>query len=213
MFKFLSRKKSWFTLVEMLIVIVIIGLLAASLIPKLTGMQAKARDTVRRTDLSQLWTAIQVFYTDNWTFPWVSTWWQSTDHIKEDMSQYLKSLPKDPQNTRIFDGILVTAWTRTPWYYMYIPVKRNGIDNASYAIMAGMEEAGWSVNRVYKIDILEWGMTDGEIGTWVDFLDLVELTCSRVKKSDTTTQLNTWAVDTMCTAKAKVDNLRYLYIN
>jgi type II secretory pathway pseudopilin PulG len=38
----------------MLIVIVIIGILAAALIPRLTGAQAQARDTARLADLNQL---------------------------------------------------------------------------------------------------------------------------------------------------------------
>lgn len=214
MFKFLSKKKSWFTLVEMLIVIVIIWLLAASLIPKLTGVQAKARDTVRRTDLSQLWTAVSEFYTDNGTYPWVSVWWQSSDHLSGDMAQYLKSLPKDPQNSRIFNGIEDDLWGKTPWYYMYAPIKRNGIANASFALMAGMENVGWADNRVYDAGItFNWGV-DWEITTWADFLDLVELTCVRVSASKTISSLNTWATEAnKCKAKEKEDNLRYLYIN
>ena len=48
-----SRKKS-FTLIEMLIVVVIIGILAAALIPRLQGVQGRARDVQRKTGLSQL---------------------------------------------------------------------------------------------------------------------------------------------------------------
>jgi prepilin-type N-terminal cleavage/methylation domain-containing protein len=53
-----------FTLVEMLIVIVIIGILASALIPKLQGMQGKARDTARKADLNQLGTAFAVYQAD-----------------------------------------------------------------------------------------------------------------------------------------------------
>lgn len=45
----------------MLIVIVIIGILAAALIPRLTGAQAKARNTARKADLSQINTAIMAY--------------------------------------------------------------------------------------------------------------------------------------------------------
>jgi len=51
-----------FTLVEMLIVIVIIGLLAAALIPKIVGMQAKARDTTRSADVRSIRTAFTDYY-------------------------------------------------------------------------------------------------------------------------------------------------------
>jgi prepilin-type N-terminal cleavage/methylation domain-containing protein len=47
-----------FTLVEMLIVIVIIGILIASLMPRMQTAQGRARDVARKNDLSQIQTAI-----------------------------------------------------------------------------------------------------------------------------------------------------------
>jgi len=47
-----------FTLVEMLIVIVIIGILIAALLPRLQGAQAMARDTHRQSALSQIGAAV-----------------------------------------------------------------------------------------------------------------------------------------------------------
>ena len=63
------KTKKAFTLVEMLIVIVIIGILAAALIPKLQGMQGRARDVARKADLNQLGTAFQVYQVDLGTYP------------------------------------------------------------------------------------------------------------------------------------------------
>lgn len=60
-----SHRKSAFTLVEMLIVIVIIGILAAALIPRLTGLQARARDTARTADLRNIATAVELYHVDN----------------------------------------------------------------------------------------------------------------------------------------------------
>ena len=53
----------------MLIVIVIIGILAAALIPRVTGMQARARDTARSADINQLNTAIFLYQADNNSLP------------------------------------------------------------------------------------------------------------------------------------------------
>ncbi|MEI7477027.1 MAG: prepilin-type N-terminal cleavage/methylation domain-containing protein [bacterium] len=58
------HKKS-FTLIEMLIVVVIIGILAAALIPRLQSVQARARDTKRVADLHQIGTAMEIYKEDN----------------------------------------------------------------------------------------------------------------------------------------------------
>jgi prepilin-type N-terminal cleavage/methylation domain-containing protein len=47
-----------FTLVEMLIVIVIIGILIAALMPRMQSAQGRARDVARKNALAQIQTAI-----------------------------------------------------------------------------------------------------------------------------------------------------------
>lgn len=70
----LNMKKA-FTLVEMLIVIVIIGILAAALIPRLTGVQSRARDVQRTANLREISTALSTYQLDNGNY--VITWWAS----------------------------------------------------------------------------------------------------------------------------------------
>lgn len=64
-----KKRKLWFTLIEMLIVIVIIGTLSAALIPRVTWIQARARDTKRQADMKTLSTALKLYYRDSQTFP------------------------------------------------------------------------------------------------------------------------------------------------
>jgi prepilin-type N-terminal cleavage/methylation domain-containing protein len=61
----MSIKKSGqrgFTIVELLIVIVVIGILAALVIVTFSGIQQKARDTKRQTDIKALRSQLEAYY-------------------------------------------------------------------------------------------------------------------------------------------------------
>ena len=58
-------KQKGFTIVELLIVIVVIGILAAITIVAYSGMQARTRDNVRKQDLAQLSKALKLYAVDN----------------------------------------------------------------------------------------------------------------------------------------------------
>lgn len=53
-----------FTLVEVLIVIIIIGILIAALLPRLTGTQARARDNARSAMVNQVANGISLLISD-----------------------------------------------------------------------------------------------------------------------------------------------------
>src|SRR6185436_8134483 len=65
----LQRKQQGFTIVELLIVIVVIGILAALVITTFTGIQAKARDTERQTDIKALHGQVEAYYAQNGKYP------------------------------------------------------------------------------------------------------------------------------------------------
>lgn len=63
------RKQSGFTIVELLIVIVVIGILAALVLNTFQGVQARARDTERRTDINSIATQLEAYYADYGHYP------------------------------------------------------------------------------------------------------------------------------------------------
>ncbi len=62
-------KAGGFTLVELLVVISIIGILAALLVANLVGTRGRATDTQKKADLRSLKTALQLYHNDYGVFP------------------------------------------------------------------------------------------------------------------------------------------------
>ena len=58
-----------FTIVELLIVIVVIGILAALVLNTFAGAQKRARDTERVADMGALATQLEVYYNDKAAYP------------------------------------------------------------------------------------------------------------------------------------------------
>lgn len=78
---------------EVLIVIIIIGILIAALLPRLTGTQGKARDAARGAAVNTISTAAAAYYADLGVFPAAGCVTQSHGFVA---SGYLATVPYDP---------------------------------------------------------------------------------------------------------------------
>ena len=148
-----------FTLVEMLIVIVIIGILIAALMPRMQAAQWRARDVSRKTALSQVQSAIVTSQWDKWYWPWQceNVEGSTTDcaengtginSIENDLkTAWMNSVPQDPLKSSDVWWLWNYDWNEEG-DYAYLVTKRNWTSNWGFVLMAKTEVEWWT-NWVY----------------------------------------------------------------
>ena len=137
-----GKKRSAFTLVEMLLVLVILATLAAIVIPKMAGRSKQAQVTAAKTQISSLEQALDAFEVDNGYYP---------------RSGGLDALLAQPNNAPNWKGpYLPKAVPNDPWgnpYSYEYPGKHNpnGYDlwSAGPDGQSGTDDdiTNWDVNK------------------------------------------------------------------
>lgn len=120
MAKFNSASRG-FTLIELLVVVSIIGILSSFAVVSLNSARAKARDALRKGDMAQIRTALNIYYDDFGAYPICGIWndgaadfganvsdsansgsWCYANTLSSALTSgskpYLSVLPKDPKN-------------------------------------------------------------------------------------------------------------------
>ncbi len=134
--------KKGFTLIELMIVVVILGILATIVVPRFLGREEEARRTAAEVQIKNFESALAMFKLDNGFYPTTEQGLEAlvekptTGRIPSNWKQYLSRMPKDP-------------WGND---YVYICP---GMDDRDYDIISfgqDGEEGGEGRN--------------GDIGTW-----------------------------------------------
>lgn len=105
--RFPRRAQRGFTLIEIMVVVVILGVLGALVLPNLMGRPDHAKLTAARTDIQSIATALEIYRLDNGRYPTTA---QGLEALVKRPSLapvprlwspqgYLKSMPTDPWGT------------------------------------------------------------------------------------------------------------------
>src|SRR5690606_30387203 len=84
------QKQKGFTIVELLIVIVIIGILATLVIVTFSGIQQRARDTQRQTDINAIQSSVEAYYAQTGSYPTVEM--INSDDFR---AEHMRGFPED----------------------------------------------------------------------------------------------------------------------
>ena len=99
---FHRRIQRGFTLIELRVVLLIIGVLAALIVPNVLDRADDARGTAAKTDVSNLMQALKLYKLDNQRYPSTAQGLQAlrvkptADPVPGNWKPYLDQLPNDP---------------------------------------------------------------------------------------------------------------------
>jgi len=138
-----TKNKHGFTIVELLVVIVVIGILVGITIVSYGAIQQRARDSERSSDVTQLKIALEKYHADNGQYPAVCTVDNAAcviSLLSGPLAPYLSNIPHDPK---------YSADSGSDYRYVRTPLSLDGygirvVYEAKPMCMTGQNvSAGW----------------------------------------------------------------------
>lgn len=138
-----AARTGGFTLIEIMVVVIIIGLLAAVIVPQVIGRVDEARITKAKQDIQAFETALTMYRLDNFRFP-------TTDQGLRALVQQ----PTDPSIRNWRAGGYLQRLNKDPWGndYQYVYPGTRGREYDLFSLGADGQPGGEGVNA----DIGNW---------------------------------------------------------
>jgi general secretion pathway protein G len=140
------QKLDAFTLLELMVVVVILGILAAFIVPRISKRPEDARVTKAKIEISNLEQALELYYLDNGDYP-------ST----EQGLRALIEIPETgdiPENWKAGGYLAKSKMPRDPWGNEYVYASP-GIHNEDYDLYS-LGKDGFEGGEGYDSDITNW---------------------------------------------------------
>jgi general secretion pathway protein G len=140
----IRHRSRGFTLIEIMVVVIIIGLLAAVIVPNVISRVDEARVSKAKQDIASVETALTMYRLDNFKYP-------TTD-------QGLKALIQQPTDPSIKNwrpgGYLKAGSNKDPWgtEYQYVYPGSRGRDYDLFSFGADGQQGGEGIDQ----DIGNW---------------------------------------------------------
>ena len=154
------KSKSGFTIVELLIVIVVIAILAAITIVAYNGIQQRARDAERQTEMQSIEKALALYFIDNGGYPTCS----NTTYVpgaavggcsivlitSSLVPKYLTAMPADPFNSGNDKYMYAFGYRKTGATTYTGDASNNYITGMHLETVIGNVNAGWTSPAYYN---------------------------------------------------------------
>lgn len=112
----MKKKQKGFTLIELLVSISIIAILTALLTVNFVGARQRGRDGKRKSEVYQLQSALELYRSDNGSYPIASTLNTCNTAFTYNSVSYMAKIPCDPSPNSAYTNPLSSdmAYTYTP---------------------------------------------------------------------------------------------------